>query len=93
MKKIVLALACALVFVTAAFATPRYLMVTGAGSDTETDQPTAHSTADSNAQTNLQNACPGTLQSPKKIYDMCSGPLDGNYTCSINYTGICQIGQ
>jgi hypothetical protein len=93
MKNIALALACALVFVTAAFATPRYLMVTGAGSDTETDQPTAHQNADSQAQTNLQNACTGTLQSPKKIYDVCSGPLDGNYTCSINYTGICQIGQ
>ena len=93
MENIALALACALVFVTAAFATPRYLTVTGAGFDSETDQPTAHSTADSNAQTNLQNACPGTLQSPRKIYDVCSGPLDGNYSCSINYTGICQIGQ
>lgn len=93
MKNIVLALACASVFVAGAIAAPKYVMVTGAGSDTETDQPTAHSTADSNAQTNLQNACPGELNSIKKIYDQCSGPLDGYFTCSINYTGICKMGE
>jgi hypothetical protein len=93
LKNILLVVACALTFVVAASAAPKYLMVTGAGSDTETDQPTAHQNADSQAQTNLQNACTGTLNSVKKIYDQCSGPLDGNYTCSINYTGICQIGN
>ncbi|MGD0736225.1 MAG: hypothetical protein ABR976_13810 [Terracidiphilus sp.] len=82
-----------LMLAVTAFGTPKYLMVTGAGFDVETDQPTAHQNADSQAQTNLQNACPGTLTSPRKIYDQCSGPLDGNYSCSINYTGICQIGN
>jgi hypothetical protein len=93
MKNRILMVAGVLTFAVAAFAAPRYVMVTGAGFDVETDQGSAHSTADSNAQTNLQNACPGTLQSPRKIYDQCSGPIDGNYTCSINYTGICQIGN
>jgi hypothetical protein len=92
MKNVSMALACALVFVVAAFATPRTIMVTGAGTDTESDQQSAHDNADSQAQTNLQNACPGTITSSRKIFDMCS-PLNDTYTCSINYTGICRIGN
>jgi hypothetical protein len=92
MKKISMVFACALVFVAGVFATPRYVMVTGAGTDTETDQPTAHQNADSQAQTNLQNACPGSLSATRKIFDMCN-QIDGNYVCSINYTATCQIGN
>jgi hypothetical protein len=92
MKKNSIAFAGILMLAVAAFAAPRYLMVTGAGTDTETDQPTAHQNADSQAQTNLQNACPGTLTSQKKIFDQCS-EIDGNFVCSVNYTGICEIGH
>ncbi len=92
MKKILPVMACALTFVVAAIAAPRYLMVTGAGVGTETDQSSAHEDADSQAKTNLENACPGKLTSPKKIFDQCS-QIDGNYVCSINYTGICEIGN
>jgi len=92
MKKVSMALACGLVFVVAAFATPRTIMVTGAGTDSETDQQSAHQNADSQAQTNLQNACPGTLTSSRKIFDMCN-PLGDNIVCSVNYTGICQVGN
>jgi hypothetical protein len=92
MKKISMIIGSTLMFAVTAFAAARYVSVSGAGVDTETDQPTAHQNADSQAQTNLQNACPGTLSSPRKIYDQCSQVGD-NYVCSVNYTGICQVGN
>jgi hypothetical protein len=91
MKNISMALACTLIFVAAAFATTSVVMVTGAGTDNESDMRFAHDNADSLAQTNLQNACPGTITTSRKIFDMCS-PLNDSYTCSINYSGMCQVG-
>jgi len=93
MKRISMVLACAIVFVVAAFATPRSVMVTGAGMGIDSDQSTADQTADSQAQNNLQNACSaGTLTSSRKIFDQCS-PAGDHYVCNVNYTGICQIGN
>lgn len=74
----------------AADSADRYLTVTGAGNDTESDQSTADQNADSQAQTNLQNACPGTLTQSTKIYDVCS-QIGSNYMCSVTYSGQCQI--
>ena len=91
MKNILLALACALTFVAAAFATTSVVMVTGTGTDNESDLRFAHDNADSLAQTNLQNACPGAITSSRKTFDMCS-PLNDTYMCSINYSGMCQVG-
>lgn len=70
----------------------RAVMVTGAGIGIDPDQSTAHSSADSQAQTNVQDACPGTVTSNKKIFDQCS-QADGVYVCNVNYTAICQLGN
>jgi hypothetical protein len=72
--------------------TAKYLSVSGGGIGTDPDQGTAHAAADSMAQTNLQNACTGTLQSSSKIFDQCS-QLNGNFVCNVNYTGVCKIGS
>lgn len=93
MKKAMMVLASGLVFVVAAFAAPRYMMVSSAGMGTDTDQSTADQNADSQARTNLQNACSaGTLTSSTKIFDQCSKAGD-QYVCSVNYTGVCAIGN
>jgi hypothetical protein len=71
----------------------KYLNVSGAGMGTNPDQGTAHQAADSAALTNLQNACNGgTITSQNKIFDQCS-PLNGNYVCNVNYSGVCKIGN
>jgi hypothetical protein len=89
MKRMTLVIACILV-VGAAFAASRVVMVTGAGMSIDADQQSADQTADSQAQNNLQNACPGNLNSPRKIMDQCS-PAGTNYVCNVNYTGMCQV--
>ncbi len=81
-----------LLLTVAAFAAARTVMVKGAGMGIDADQSTADSTADSQAQTNLQNACPGTITSQSNIFDQCS-PAGSNYVCNVNYTGICQVGN
>jgi hypothetical protein len=89
MKRTTLLIAC--VFIgAAAFAASRVVMVTGAGMSIDTDQQSADQTADSQAQNNLQNACPGNLNSSRKIMDQCS-PAGTNYVCNVNYTGMCQV--
>ena len=95
MRKTSMALALGVVLLpSAAFATARYMSVTGGGVGSDADQSSAHQAADSMAQSNLQNACSGgTLNSTKKIFDQCSQLPDGTYVCNVNYTGICKIGS
>jgi hypothetical protein len=93
MKKLLAVAGYSLLLVTAVFAAPRYVAVSGAGVGIDSDQSAADQTADSQAQTNLQNTCSaGTLTSPRKIYDQCSQAGD-HYVCNVNYTGICKIGD
>jgi hypothetical protein len=88
-KRMALACLCFLV-VGAALAAARVVMVSGAGMGIDSDQQSADQTADSQAQNNLQNACPGNLNSSRKILDQCS-PAGGNFVCNVNYTGMCQV--
>ena len=90
MKKRMLVACTCFLFVGAALAAARVVMVSGAGVGIDSNQQSADQTADSQAQNNLQNACPGNLNSTRKIFDQCS-PAGGNFVCNVNYTASCQV--
>ena len=92
MKKITLIFASAVMLSAVVYGATRVVMVSGAGMGIDSDQGSADQTADSQAQNNLQNACPGTVTSSRKIFDQCSA-AGGNYVCNVNYTGMCQVGN
>jgi hypothetical protein len=92
MKKFALTLAVAVLCTTVAIAAPRYFSVSGAGMGTDTDKSSAHEAADSSAQSNLQNACPGSISQSRKIFDQCS-QLGDDWVCNVNYSAICTVGN